>query len=139
MNVKMNRAILLLALAAPLMTISPASQAEYGPDPYYQDRDYYPPPPPDYQRRPDPGYCDYYARGHAERYAPPGSGALNNAVSGAAKGAIFGAIVGGRKGAKRGAAAGAGLGVIANGARNNRERDYAYTRAYDDCMRGFRR
>jgi hypothetical protein len=101
----------------------------------------YPPPP-----NPPPGYghsdpraCDFYARDQAYRYAPPGAGAAGGAVRGAVGGAAFGAIVGGSRGARRGAAAGAALGAIANGARAQRDRDYAYSYAYDDCMRGFRR
>lgn len=131
---KSNRLILALALAVWTLAVSAPVRADY---PYERDPRGYDryPPPPDYPRRVDPRYCDYYARDHAERYARHGGGA----VTGAAKGAIFGAIVGGSKGAKRGAAAGAGLGVIANGARNQRERDYAYMRAYDDCMSDFRR
>ena len=35
--------------------------------------------------------------------------------------------------------AGGALGVVANGARNEADRDYAYRHAYDDCMRGYRR
>ncbi len=83
--------------------------------------------------------CHFYARDRAYRYAPPGAGALGGAARGAARGAAFGAIVGGRKGAARGAAAGGALGAIANGARNQADRDYAYRRAYDDCMDGYRR
>jgi hypothetical protein len=138
-EVKSNRLILALALAVWTLAVSAPVRADY---PYEHDHggyDRYPPPPRDYPRRVDPGYCDYYARDHADRYARPGAGAVGGAVRGAAKGAIFGAIVGGSKGAKRGAKAGAGLGVIANGARNQRERDYAYMRAYDDCMSDFRR
>jgi hypothetical protein len=128
-----------LALAVLTPSLSGIALADYPRDPAYYPPHHYPPPPPDYHRRPDPGYCDYYARDHAERYAPPGSGAVGGAVRGAAGGAVFGAIVGGKKGARRGALAGAGLAVVANGARNHRERDYAYTRAYEDCMSGFRR
>ena len=136
---KNSRLTLVLALAGWTLFAPGPVQADY---PYYRDDPAhyrYPPPPPDYPRHIDRFYCDDYARHHAHRYAPPGRGALDSAVRGAAKGAVFGAIVGGSKGARRGGAAGAGLGVIANGARNERERDYAYTRAYDDCMREFRR
>lgn len=83
--------------------------------------------------------CHFYAREEAWRYAPPGAGALGSAARGAVGGAAFGAIVGGRKGARRGAAAGAALGAIANGARRNLDREYAYRRAYEDCMHGLRR
>ncbi|MBP9906710.1 MAG: hypothetical protein KBF66_14205 [Rhodoferax sp.] len=83
--------------------------------------------------------CHFYAREQSHRYAPPGAGALSGAARGAVGGAIFGGIVGGGRGAGRGAAAGAALGLIANGARNNADREDAYRRAYDDCMRGWRR
>lgn len=135
----MYRVFLLSALAALTPLMPGAAFADYPHDPVYSPPHHYPPPPPDHHRRPDPGYCDYYARDHAERYAPPGSGAVGGAITGAAKGAIFGAIVGGKKGARRGALAGAGMGLVAKGARNHRERDYAYTRAYEDCMSDFRR
>lgn len=98
---------------------------------------YYPPPPHGFSHS-NPRDCDFYARDQAYRYAPPGAG-MRGAVRGAAGGAAFGAIVGGGKGAGRGAAAGAALGAIAHGARAQREREYAYNYAYDDCMRGFRR
>lgn len=135
---KSSRLTLVLALAGATLCVAFPAQADYPhhyPDSYHD----YPPPPRDYPRRIDRFYCDDYARDQAHRYAPRGHGAVGGAVRGAAKGAIFGAIVGGSKGARRGAAAGAGLGMIANGARNERERDYAYTRAYEDCMREFRR
>ncbi len=83
--------------------------------------------------------CHFYAKDQAYRYAPPGVGALGGAARGVVGGAVFGGIVGGGRGARRGAMAGAALGVIANGARNNADRDYAYRRAYDDCMDGRRR
>lgn len=83
--------------------------------------------------------CHFYARDQSYNYAPRGAGALEGAARGAVGGAVFGGIVGGGRGAGRGAAAGAALGLIANGARNNADRDYAYRRAYDDCMRGWRR
>jgi hypothetical protein len=95
-------------------------------------------PPPGYGHS-DPRACDFYARDQAYRYAPPGAGVGGGAVRGAVGGAAFGTIVGGSKGARRGAAAGAALGAIARGASAQRERDYAYRYAYDDCMRGFRR
>ena len=136
---KSARLTLVLVLAGWTLSVSGPIHADYPYDRHPDSYHRYPPPPPDYPRRPDRGYCDYYARNHADRYAPPGSGAAGGAITGAARGAVFGAIVGGSKGAKRGAAAGAGLGVIANGARNQRERDYAYTRAYEDCMSDFRR
>lgn len=139
---KSKRCFLILALSAGSLLLSGGAQADYPPRPDYYDDDrhyHYPPPPPDYNRRPDPGYCDYYARERADRYARSDQGALGGVVKGGAGGAIFGAIVGGKKGARRGALAGAGLGVVANGMRNQRERDYAYTRAYEDCMSGFRR
>lgn len=121
----------------------------------YGGSDYYPPPPeyrgdlppppayrygpgPEYHRA-DPAYCDYFARREADRYAAPGNRPLAGAARGALGGAAFGALVGNRKNARRGAVIGATIGLVANGARNDRERDYAYTRAYDDCMRGFRR
>lgn len=90
-------------------------------------------------RHGDPRQCDMYARDQSYRYAPRGAGALGSAGRGAVGGAVFGAIVGGSRGARRGAMAGAGIGVIANGARVSREREYAYQLAYDDCMRGFPR
>lgn len=64
---------------------------------------------------------------------------MGGAARGAVGGAVFGAIVGGSKGAKRGALAGGALGVVSTGARNQADRDYAYRRAYDDCMGGYRR
>lgn len=136
---KISHVSVLLALACWTLSVAGVAQADYPYDGAYPAHSHYPPPPPDPHRRPDPGYCDYYARGHAERYVRPGSGAAGAAIGGAAGGAIFGAIVGGKKGARRGALAGAGLGVVAKGAHNQRERDYAYTRAYEDCMFGFRR
>lgn len=136
---KRSRLTLVLALAGWTLFVSAPVQADYPYDRHPDSYHSYPPPPSDYPRRIDRFYCDDYARHQAHRYASPGSGALNGAVRGAARGAVFGAIVGGSKGARRGAAAGAGLGVIANGARNERARDYAYMRAYDDCMREFRR
>ncbi len=102
----------------------------------YGDR--YTPPPPRGYAHSTPRDCDFYAREQAYRYAPAGAG-LRGAVRGGAGGAAFGAIVGGGKGARRGAAAGAALGAIAAGAQAQREREYAYDCAYDDCMRGFRR
>lgn len=83
--------------------------------------------------------CHFYAKDQAYRYAPPGAGALSGAARGGVGGAVFGGIVGGGRGARRGAMAGAALGVIANGARNQADRDYAYRRAFDDCMSGYRR
>lgn len=83
--------------------------------------------------------CHFYAREQSYRYAPPGAGALGGAARGVVGGAVFGGIVGGSRGARRGAVAGAALGVIARGARNNADRDYAYRHAYDDCMDGYRR
>lgn len=137
---KLERISLILTLSAASLFASVGVRADYRyDDPHYG----YPPPPSDYGRdygrRPDPGYCDYYARERAERYARAGHAPFGGAVRGGVGGAAFGAIVGGKKGARRGAIAGAGLAVIANGVRNERERDYAYTRAYDDCMSGFRR
>jgi hypothetical protein len=119
---------------AGFMLMSTAAQAQPG---YYPPPPLPYPPPPDYGHS-DPYRCDMYARDQAHRYAPPGS-AVGGAVRGAVGGAVFGAIVGGKKGARRGAAAGGGLGLVANGARAQREREYAYRYAYDDCMRGFRR
>lgn len=114
---------------------APAVLAQPG---YYPPPSHYPPPPPSY-RHSEARQCDFYARDQAYRYAPPGAGGLHGAAHGAVKGAVFGAIVGGSKGARRGAAVGGGLGAVAAGARSQRDRDYAYQYAYDDCMRGFRR
>jgi hypothetical protein len=83
--------------------------------------------------------CHYYAREESFRYAPSGTGALGGAARGAMGGAVFGAIVGGSRGARRGVIAGGALGAVAAGARNQADRDYAYRRAFDDCMRGYRR
>jgi len=83
--------------------------------------------------------CHFYAREQAYRYAPPGTGAMGGVARGAVGGAVFGAIVGGGRGARRGALAGGALGAVANGARNQADRDYAYRRAYEDCMDGYRR
>lgn len=83
--------------------------------------------------------CHFYAKEQSYRYVPPGAGTLGGVARGAAGGAVFGGVVGGGRGARRGAMAGAALGAIANGARNNADREYAYRRAYDDCMDGYRR
>lgn len=83
--------------------------------------------------------CHFFAKEQAYRYAPHGAGAMGGAARGMVGGAVFGGIVGGGRGARRGALAGAALGVIANGARNQADRDYAYRRAYDDCINGYRR
>jgi|JFJP01.1.fsa_nt_gi hypothetical protein len=83
--------------------------------------------------------CHFYAKDQAHRYVPQGAGVLGGAARGAMGGALFGGIVGGGRGVGRGAAAGAALGIIANGARNHADRDYAYRRAYDYCMGGYRR
>jgi hypothetical protein len=91
------------------------------------------------RRHRDAEDCHFEAQERAWRHVPPGAGSLGSAARGATRGAVFGAIVGGRKGARRGAAAGGALGVIANGARAQAERDYAYRRAFDDCMDGYRR
>lgn len=123
----------LLAVSAILSL--PAALAQPG---RYPPPSYYPPPPPPGYRHSEARSCDYYARDEAYRYAPAGAG-LHGAARGAVKGAVFGAIVGGSKGARRGAAVGGGLGAVASGARAQRDRDYAYHYAYDDCMRGFRR
>jgi hypothetical protein len=123
-------------LLLPLCASAAFAQPGYYPDDYGPH--HYPPPPRDY-RHSSARDCDFYARDQAWRYAPPGSGALGGAARGAVGGAVFGAIVGGSRGARRGALAGGALGAIANGARAQRQRDYAYRYAYDDCMRGFRR
>jgi hypothetical protein len=60
-------------------------------------------------------------------------------LRGAVGGAVFGAIVGGGRGARRGVIAGGALGAISAGARNQADRDYAYRRAFADCMHGYRR
>lgn len=83
--------------------------------------------------------CHFYAQEQSYRYIPSGAGAMGGAARGAVGGAVFGAIVGGGKGAKRGALAGGALGVVSTGARNQADRDYAYRRAYDNCMDGYRR
>lgn len=124
----------LLTVSAILGPLAAVAQPGYYPPPTY-----YPPPPPPGYRHGTARDCDFYARDQAYRYSPPGSGAIHGAARGAVKGAVFGAIVGGSKGARRGAAVGGGLGAVANGARAQRDRDYAYHYAYDDCMRGFRR
>jgi hypothetical protein len=129
-------ALCLGLLTSVLAAADVQAQPGYGYAPPYDSP--YPPPPRGYPHS-NPRDCDFYARDQAYRYAPPGAGAAGGAVRGAVRGAAFGAIVGGSKGARRGAAAGAALGTIANGARAERERDYAYRYAYDDCMRGFRR
>lgn len=87
----------------------------------------------------NPGDCHYYAQEQADHYAPPGAGGLHSAARGALGGALFGGIVGGGRAAGRGALVGGALGAVANGARHEADRDYAYRRAYDDCMRGNRR
>ena len=121
-----------------------SSGYRYYPAPDYRGSDLPPPdyrhaPAHDYGRRADPSYCDYFARREADRYASSGNRPLAGAARGALRGAAFGHLVGSRKEAKRGAAIGAAIGLIANGARNQREQDYAYSRAYEDCMRDFRR
>lgn len=121
-------------LAALTLMAASAACAQPG---RYPAPSYYPPPPPSY-RHSEARSCDFYAREEAYRYAPEGAG-LHGAARGAVKGAVFGAIVGGSKGARRGAAVGGGLGAVASGAKAQRDRDYAYRYAYDDCMRGFRR
>jgi hypothetical protein len=83
--------------------------------------------------------CHFYAREQSYRYAPSGAGMMRGAARGVVGGAVFGAIVGGGRSARRGAVAGGALGAIAAGARNEAERDYAYRRAFDDCIRGERR
>lgn len=83
--------------------------------------------------------CHFHAREQSYRYAPSGAGSMGGAARGAVGGAVFGAIVGGGRGARRGVIAGGALGAIAAGARNQADRDYAYRRAFDDCMRGYRR
>ena len=118
------------SLAMALATVTLALWAGAAPaQPRYGDR----------HRHPDPEDCHFYARDQAYRYAPPGTGSLGSAARGAVGGAVFGGIVGGRRGARRGAMAGGAIGVIANGARNQADRDYAHRRAYDDCMDGYRR
>jgi hypothetical protein len=134
--VKLERISLILTLSAASLFASVGVRADYRyDDPHYG----YPPPPSDYERRPDPGYCDYYARERAERYARAGHAPLGGAVRGGVGGAGFWRHRRRQERRTPGAIAGAGLAVIANGVRNERERDYAYTRAYDDCMSGFRR
>jgi uncharacterized protein YcfJ len=83
--------------------------------------------------------CHFHAREQSYRYAPSGAGAMGGAARGAVGGAVFGAIVGGSRGARRGVIAGGALGAIAAGARNQADREYAYRRAFDDCMREYRR
>lgn len=83
--------------------------------------------------------CHFYAREQSYRFAPSGAGAMGGAARGAVGGAVFGAIVGGSRGARRGVIAGGALGAIAAGTRNQADRDYAYRRAFDDCMHGYRR
>ena len=83
--------------------------------------------------------CHYFAREQSYRYAPSGAGMMGGAARGAVGGAVFGAIVGGGRSARRGAIAGGALGAIAAGARNEAERDHAYRRAFDHCIRGYRR
>jgi len=69
---------------------------------------------------------------YADRASRDSVGAVGGAVGTGAGGALIGALVGGRKGAKRGAVAGGVVGG-AGGAINRNE---AYKRAYDSCMRG---
>jgi len=67
-------------------------------------------------------------------YVARSSGTMvGGAARGAVRGAAFGAIVGDRKSARRGAA----LGAVVGGARRANERNYIYSRAYEDCMRGY--
>jgi len=68
---------------------------------------------------------------HADRASRDSVGAVGGAAGTGAGGALIGALVGGRKGAARGAVAG-GLVGGAGGAINRNE---AYKRAYDNCMR----
>jgi hypothetical protein len=83
--------------------------------------------------------CHYFAHEESLRYIPSGAGALRGAARGAMGGAVFGAMVGGSRGARRGVIAGGALGAVAAGARNQADRDYAYRRAFDECMRDYRR
>lgn len=69
----------------------------------------------------------------ADRAARDATGAAGGAVRGGLGGAAFGAIVADNsRGAKRGAA----LGAVVGGAAGAHNRNEAYKRAYDDCMRG---
>lgn len=71
----------------------------------------------------------------ADRAARDAVGVGGGAVRGGLGGAAFGAIVGGNsRGAKRGAA----LGAVVGGAAGAHNRNEAYKRAYDDCMRNRR-
>lgn len=58
---------------------------------------------------------------------------VGGAARGAVRGAAFGAIVGNRKSARRGAA----LGAVVGGARRANDRNYIYSRVYEDCVRGY--
>jgi hypothetical protein len=78
-------------------------------------------PPPGYGHR-DLRSCGFHARDQAYRYASPGARRRW------------------RRFARRGAALQrAQHSVPSLKARAQRERDYAYSDAFDDCMRGFRR
>jgi len=70
----------------------------------------------------------------ADRASRDAVGVGGGAVRGGLGGAAFGAIVGGGKGARRGAA----LGAVVGGAAGAHNKDEAYKRAYDDCMRSRR-
>jgi len=78
-----------------------------------------------------PSEADCAAR--ADRAARDATGVTGGAVRGAVGGAAFGAIVSDKssKGAKRGAA----LGAVVGGAAGAHNRNEAYKRAYDECMR----
>ena len=69
---------------------------------------------------------------YADRVSRDSVGAGGGALGVGAGGALIGALVGGRRGAARGAVAGGVVGG-AGGAINRNE---AYKRAYDSCMRG---
>jgi len=78
-----------------------------------------------------PSEADCAAR--ADRAARDATGVTGGAVRGAVGGAAFGAIVSDKssRGAKRGAA----LGAVVGGAAGAHNRNEAYKRAYDECMR----
>lgn len=84
--------------------------------------------------RPDPAYCDAYARDYADRYSSGGRDVVGGAIGGAAAGALLGGIVGGGRGAGKGAAIGAGVGAVGGGVHAARSWNDNYRWAYDSCM-----
>jgi hypothetical protein len=89
-----------------------------------------------YQDRPDPSYCDSYARDYANHYNTAGRDVVGGAIGGAAAGALLGGILGGGRGAGEGAAIGGGVGAVGGGVNASQSWNDNYRRAYDGCMRG---